>query len=239
MKLRTVLLTLMVALASSAAVAQTVTIIPKKTIHRRPKPQVDFKKTFSIRSPIAKASTPALSQKITDSISPIKVLEINLKEEIGEYQWLEEADYKILFNQQGVLCVELWMTGTAAYPDSVTKTVVVDITKGARLGVTDVLKDLEKLVPLVKKKQRAEITAATKEMKSDLDAKPEDLFSETNFTIEDFKDFAVDATGVTFMYDYGFPHVLEALQPEGKYHFAWAELKPFIRSDGLLARFVR
>jgi hypothetical protein len=239
MKLRTVLLTLMVALASSAAVAQTVTIIPKKTIHRRPKPQVDFKKTFSIRSPIAKASTPALSQKITASISPIKVLEINLKEEIGEYQWLEEADYKILFNQQGVLCVELWMTGTAAYPDSVTKTVVVDITKGARLGVTDVLKDLEKLVPLVKKKQRAEITAATKEMKSDPDAKPEELFSETNFTVEDFKDFAIDATGVTFMYDYGFPHVLEALQPEGKYHFAWAELKPFIRSDGLLARFVR
>ena len=239
MKLRTVLLTLMVALASSAAVAQTVTIIPKKTIHRRPKPQVDFKKTFSIRSPIAKASTPALSQKITASISPIKVLEIDLKEEIGEYQWLEEADYKILFNQQGVLCVELWMTGTAAYPDSVTKTVVVDITKGARLGVTDVLKDLEKLVPLVKKKQRAEITAATKEMKSDPDAKPEELFSETNFTVEDFKDFAIDATGVTFMYDYGFPHVLEALQPEGKYHFAWAELKPFIRSDGLLARFVR
>jgi len=239
MKLRTVLLTLMVALASSAAVAQTVTIIPKKTIHRRPKPQVDFKKTFSIRSPIAKASTPALSQKITASISPIKVLEINLKEEIGEYQWLEEADYKILFNQQGVLCVELWMTGTAAYPDSVTKTVVVDITKGARLGVTDVLKDLEKLVPLVKKKQRAEITAATKEMKSDPDAKPEELFSETNFTVEDFKDFAIDATGVTFMYDYGFPHVLQALQPEGKYHFAWAELKPFIRSDGLLARFVR
>jgi hypothetical protein len=239
MKLRTVLLTLMVALASSAAVAQTVTIIPKKTIHRRPKPQVDFKKTFSIRSPIAKASTPALSQKITASISPIKVLEINLKEEIGEYQWLEEADYKILFNQQGVLCVELWMTGTAAYPDSVTKTVVVDITKGSRLGVTDVLKDLEKLVPLVKKKQRAEITAATKEMKSDPDAKPEELFSETNFTVEDFKDFAIDATGVTFMYDYGFPHVLEALQPEGKYHFAWAELKPFIRSDGLLARFVR
>ena len=198
-----------------------------------------FKRTFSIRSPIAKASTSALSQKITASISPIKVLEINLKEEIGEYQWLEEADYKVLFNRQGVLCVELWMTGTAAYPDSVTKTVVVDIATGARVAVTDVLKDLEKLVPLVKKKQRAEITAATKAMKSDPDAKPEELFSETNFTVEDFGDFAVDATGVTFMYDYGFPHVLEALQPAGKYHFTWAELKPFIRSDGLLARFVR
>lgn len=239
MKPRTILLVLFVGLASTAAAAQTVTIVPKKTIHRRPKPQVDFKKTFSIRSPIAKASTPALSQKITASISPIKVLDINLKEEMSEYQWLEEADYKVLFNQQGILCVELWMTGTAAYPDSVTKTVVVDIGKGTRVAATDVLKDLDKLAPLVKKKQRAEIDSATKEMRSDPDARPDELFSETNFAVEDFKDFAVDASGVTFMYDYGFPHVLEALQPEGKYHFTWAELKPFIRSDGLLAQFVR
>lgn len=239
MKRTLILLGLIVGVASIGAFAQTVTITPKKTIHRRPKPEVDFKKTFSIRSPIAKASTPALSKKITAEISPIKVLDINLKEEMGEYQWLEEADYKVLFNQQGVLCVELWMTGTAAYPDSVTKTVVVDIAKGTRVAVSDLLKDLPKLAPLVKKKQHVQVLAATKEMKKDPDADPKALFSETNFTTEDFDDFAVDAKGVTFMYDYGFPHVLEALQPDGKYHFTWAELKPFIRSDGLLARFVR
>ncbi|HKP69829.1 MAG TPA: hypothetical protein VJV05_11145 [Pyrinomonadaceae bacterium] len=239
MKLKTILLGLLVALASMAVDAQTVMIVPKKTIHQRPRPEYDLKKTFSIRSPIAKASTSDLSQKITAAISPVKVLEINLKEEMGEFQWLEEADYKVLFNQQGVLCVELWMTGTAAYPDSVNKTVVVDIAKGMRVSVSDVLTDLDKLAPLVKKKQHAEVLAATKAMKKDPDADPKALFSETNFTTEDFSEFAVDAKGVTFIYDYGFPHVLEALQPSGKYHFTWAELKPFVRSDGLLARFVR
>lgn len=239
MKIKTILIGLTVALLSAAAAGQTVTIVPKKTVYRRPKPQVDFKRTFSIRSPIVTAATPALSQKITAAISPINVLEIDLKEEMNEYQWLEEADYKVLFNQQGVLCVELWMTGTAAYPDGVTRTVIVDIAKGTRVTVHDVLTDLEKLAALVKKKQQAEVAAATKEMKSDPDADPKALFSETNFTIEDFKEFAADATGVTFLYDYGFPHVFEALQPDGKYHFTWAELKPFIRTDGLLGRFVR
>jgi hypothetical protein len=236
---KTILLGLTFALVCVSVGAQTVTIVPRKTIHRRPKPEADFKRTFSIRSPIAKASTALLSQKITAAISPIKVLEIDLKEEKGEYQWLEEADYKVLFNQRGVLCVELWMTGTAAYPDSVTKTVVVDIAKGTRVTINDVLKDLDKLAPLVKKKQHAEVLAATQGMKKDPDADPKALFSETNFTTEDFGEFAVDAKGVTFIYDYGFPHVLEALQPDGKYHFTWAKLKPFLRSDGLLARFVR
>ena len=219
--------------------AQAVTIIPRKITYRRPNPQHDFKRTFTIRRPIVKAATPALSRRISSTISPERVLEINIQEELTEYQWLEEADYKVLFNRNGVLCVELWMTGTAAYPDSVTKTAVVDIRRGVRVSVDDVLKDLTTLAALVRKAQLTEIASATQEMRSDPDARPEELFRETNFTVEDFRDFAVDSRGVTFMYDYGFPHVLVALQPEGKFHFTWAEIKPFIRADGLLARFVR
>ena len=65
------------------------------------------------------------------------------------------------------------------------------------------------------------------------------LFSETNFTTADFKEFSVNDKGVTFYYDYGFPHVLEALQPSGEFMLDWRTLKPFIRRDGLLGRFVR
>jgi hypothetical protein len=158
---------------------------------------------------------------------------------MGEYQWLEEADYKVLFNQDGVLCIEQWMTGTAAYPDSVTKRVVVDIAKGTSVKPADVFKNLPAFAKLVKKSQDAEVRAATKEMKSDPDAKPELLFSETNFRAEDFTEFSVNLKGVTIYYDYGFPHVLEALEPAGEYRFTWTEIKQFVRADGLLARFVR
>lgn len=226
-------------IASGPVWAQSVVITPRRTVYRRPKPLHDFKLTFTIRRPIARAATPALSRRITQSISPEKILEFSIREELTEYQWLEEVDYKVLFNRDGVLCVEQWMTGTGAYPDSVTRTVVVDIKTGVRATIESSFRDLAKLATLIRKAQVAEIASATKEMRSDPDARPEELFRETNFTVSDFRDFAVDARGVTFMYDYGFPHVLEALEPAGKFHFTWAELKPFIRTDGLLARFVR
>lgn len=235
------LLLLLIALLglSTLAAAQSVTITPQKRIYRRPKPLHDFKRTFTIRRPVAKAATPALSRKITAAISPERVLQINIREEQTEYQWLEEADYKVLFNRNGVLSIELWMTGTGAYPDSITRTIVVDLTRGSAVLVTDVFRDLPALAAMIRKKQLAEIEQAITEMKADPDARPEELFSETNFTVDDLKEFAVDSRGVTFIYDYGFPHVLEALQPDGRFTFTWLQLKPFVRQDGLLARFVR
>ena len=221
------------------AFGQSIIVTPKKTVYRRPKPQLDFKRTFSIRRPIVKASTPALSKKITIAVSPDSVLDINLREEMREYQWLEEADYKVLYNRNGVLSMELWMTGTAAYPDSVTKRVVVDIKNGMRVSIPNTFTRMPQLAALIRKAQIDEVKKASEEMKSDPDAEPEQLFSETNFTTEDLKEFSVNDKGVTFYYDYGFPHVLEGLQPDGEFMFDWQTLKPFVRRDGLLARFIR
>jgi hypothetical protein len=239
MKIRGLFLLAMLGAAGSIAAAQTVIITPKKMTYRRPKPIEEFKRTFTVRRPIAKAARGVLSRKITTAISPEKVLEINIPEESGEYQWLEEADYKVLFNQNGVLCIEEWMIGTGAYPDSVTKRVVVDIATGAAVKPASVFKNLPAFARLIRKSQAAEVAAAKKEMRSDPDAGPEDLFSETNFTVADLKEFSVDLKGVTVYYDYGFPHVLEALEPAGEYRFTWTEIKQFVRADGLLARFVR
>lgn len=230
---------LIIGLCLVTTVAQSVTITPQRSVYRRSKPMLDSKRTFTIRRPIVKASTPILSRKITTAISPEKVLALNTREELTDYQWLEEANYKVLFNQNGVLCVEQWMTGAGAYPDSVTKTVVVDIRKGERVTIRDVFSGLPRLAAMIRSAQTAEIKAAAEDMKSNPDTRPEDLFRETNFTIKDLNEFAIDAKGVTFIYDYGFPHVIEALQPTGRFHFTWKQLKPHIRTDGLLARFVR
>jgi len=42
---------------------------------------------------------------------------------------------------------------------------------------------------------------------------------------------------VTFLYDAGFPHAHAAFEPEGQYFFSYVELKPYLRSDGLLGQF--
>ena len=106
----------------------------------------------------------------------------------------------------------------------------------------DVFTNLEKLAAKAKVKQQAEVEKSLKEIKSDpanKDYLDFSFFENTNFTAENLEEFAVGDKGVTFIYDYGFPHVIFALQPEGRYFFGWAELKPFIRRDGLLAKFVR
>ena len=239
MKSKPIVFLFLVGICALTTFGQTVVISPKKTIYRRPKPQHEHKKTFTIRRPIVKAANAALSRKITAAISPETVLDLKVRDELTEYQWLEEADYKVLFNQRGVLCVEQWMVGTAAYPDSVTRRVVVDVATGMVVRPADVFADLPRLAVMVKNTQSAEIEAATAEMKSEPDARPEELFREANFTAADFKEFSVDTKGVTFYYDYGFPHVLEAFEPKGEFHFTWAQLKPFVQKGRLLAGFVR
>src|SRR5687767_12485574 len=120
-----------VAAFAITSTAQSVVVTGKKQVYTRPKPLIDFKRTFSIRRPIVKASTPVLSKKITAMIDPTRVLGIDLKEEIGEIQWLSEADFKVVYNERGMLTVMVWMEGSGAYPDGVTKYVVLDATKGA------------------------------------------------------------------------------------------------------------
>ncbi len=231
------------ALFTVSTVAQTVKITPKEQIYTRKAPIVGFKKTFKIRRPIATAANAELSKKITAAIDPVKVLEIDLKEELTEIQWLSEADYQEVFNRDGVLTMMFWMEGSGAYTDGVTKYVVIDTAKGKRVSPAEVFIDLDSLVAAVKKKQNAEVEKTVAEIKKNpawvADDDPKLLFEYTDFTVEDLTNFAVDMAGVAFFYDYGFPNVIKALEPDGELRFTWAEIKPFIKRDGLLGRFAR
>ena len=228
-----------IAVFSTFAFGQSVTISHKKVTYKRPKPEMDYKKSFTINYPIAKAATPALSAKINKAISPITVLGINLKEEFGELQWLEESDYEVNYNTDGILCLDLFMEGSAAYPSSLTKTVVVDIKTGHVAKPAAVFTNIPGLVALIKEMQKKEIAASIIEIKKDPvneEPTPEPLFADANFTAKDLNGFVISAEGVTFKYNYGFPHVIQALQPDGLFFFTWKKFKPFIKSGGLLAR---
>jgi hypothetical protein len=227
---------------STVCAAQTVVVTPKKVTYKRPKPAADFKKTFTINHPQVKAATPELSKKITDEISYEKVLGLNLKEEIDEIQWLDEADYEVNYNDKGVLVVTLSLMGSGAYPSMNDKTVVIDLKTGNRVFPADVFTNLETLAAKVGKAMQAEIEKTKVEYKNDPDAAGFDgseYFDRAVYTSENLEAFSVGDKGVTFKYDYGFPHVVKAFQPEGRFFFGWAEMKPFIKPDGLLAIFVR
>ncbi len=223
--------------------AQTVKIAPNEKTYTRVKPISGYKKTFKVRRPIATAANALLSRRITTAIDPVTVLGINLQEELTEIQWLSEADYQEVFNQDGILTMMLWMEGSAAYTDGVTKYVVIDIAKGRRVAPLDVFVDIKSLIAAIKKKQDAEVAKSVAEIKKNpewaADDDPKALFEYTDFTDKDLTNFAVDMAGVAFFYDYGFPNVVKALEPDGELRFSWAEIRPFIKHDGLLGRLAR
>ena len=72
------------------------------------------------------------------------------------------------------------------------------------------------------------------------DIEPELLFKDSaEYQKVSLNEFSVDENGITFRHDYGYPHVVQALQPNGEFFFTWAQLKPYIKAGGLLSRLSR
>ena len=220
---------------------QSVVIKPKTVTYRRPKPLSEYKKTFTVTYPRISGLNSALNKKVESSISYEKVADLNIREELGEIQWLEEASYKVNYNKNGILDVTLSVSGSGAYPSSYDRNVVVNLKTGDRAHPADAFVNLNGLAAKCRRIQQAEVKRSLADIKkNEPDAEdPESLFAETKFTTENLKEFTVSDRGVGFLYDYGFPHVLQALQPEGRYFIPWSEMRSFIKPGGLLARFVR
>ena len=239
--MKIILITLLAAILTVSTQAQSVVITPQEKTYTRPKPIADFKKSFTVTYPKIKAATPALSRKIESAISYERNLGLNVKEEMAEVQWLEEAGFTDVYNSRGLLCVELFMSGSGAYPSGSTKTVVVNLKTGNRVKASDAFSNRGELAARVKAMLKAEIEARIKELKDDPEFREDDpasLFQDKDFTTADLEEFSVDDKGVTFIYEYSFPHVIKAVEPDGRFHFSWRQISAFIRRDGPFAQFV-
>jgi hypothetical protein len=176
-----------------------------------------------------------------------RVFHTSFKEQL-EDNWTTNLSYKILYNQNYLLSISFTIEGVGAYPDSSTEYLVINLKTGKTIGIKDIFKEnsLTKLLTLIRKSIRLKENKAMKEIdcfadEINLYRKNEPKFYPTPEKIE-FKDlsgFFITEKGVTFLYDYKFSHRTEACEPEKEYFFSWAELKPYIKPGGLLARFVR
>lgn len=221
--------------------AQTVIITPKKVVYKRPKAFTPNKKSFTVTRPIVKGLTPALKKKVETAIGYERNFEFNLKTEINEVDWLDEATYRVDYNKNGILALTLSMSGSGAYPSVAERTVVVNLKTGAEIAPQNVFVKLPELAAMVKKAQQEEIKKAIIDIKKENpdEENPEKLFENTDFKVKTLNSYTVSDTGVTFLYDYDFPHVILALQPEGKYFFTWAQIKSFVKADGVFGKFIR
>ena len=231
---------------SSIVFAQSVVITPKKTTYRR-KPNPDFKEkqTFTVTYPTVSGAIPAATKKkLENTISYWRVFETTLAQATEDY-WLTEAYYRVNYNKNGIFDISLTQEGVGAYSGSQTINLVIDLKAGEQIKFADAIYTDDKLVRLVNQKLEAEKREIIKAIENNQNITDQQvLFAKEEvgnltFTTESFNEYSVSDNGVTILYDAGFPHAYEELEPAGRYFFTWAEIKAFIKPAGLLGRFVR
>ncbi|HWN10487.1 MAG TPA: hypothetical protein VNO50_14680 [Pyrinomonadaceae bacterium] len=174
------------------------------------------------------------------------IFDYSLKE-YREDAWLEEFGYEVNHNGNSLLDITFRQTGSGAYPDDHEKHFLINLKDGNLVKASEAFAPdkLASLAAAVDRKLQEELRQLTSQNALDKESGPEEreslkqAYENLKFEIANLDEFSVGRKGITFIYDAGFPHVIQALEPAGRYTFTFAELKPYLNPNGPLGQFVR
>lgn len=162
-----------------------------------------------------------------------------------------ESRYEVLYNDHNLLSVECISEYLGAYPSTVRRHATFDLRTGRLLEVRDLIADTAALRQRWQQSINRRVTEhlqtlpneypqLTTDPKLLADVKQRLYWSDSLNAVEllpeepRFYDFALTPFGLMLYYDFGFPHVIQALQPELDYQFLYADLKPWLKPKGPL-----
>ena len=204
------------------------------------------RKTAVVTYPVIKGLKPETLRKVRDLLSFKNIFDYSMADYRSD-PWLSEFSYAVNHNANFLLDLTFTQSGMAAYPDEQSKHFLIDLKSGKALVAADAFNSdkLTALATTVDGKLQQEISELRKENASSTDREADekrsvnDAYDILKFEPKDLDNFSVSNSGVTFLYDSGFPHVIKALEPKGRYYFSYTELRPFIKTTGPLGQFVR
>jgi hypothetical protein len=207
--------------------------------------QFPWKKRAIVNLPVVGGiSDPNVLRKVRAALDLKNIFETSLAE-YRQDAWLEELDFKVNYNKNHILDITFWQEGSGSYPDTQTEHRAISLKTGDVLKARDVFKAdaLDALARMANESLRAAVAEQVKVVEQDKDLTEKDSLKEElrglTFGVEHLDNFMVGDRGITFLYDAGFPHVIQALEPDGEYFFTYARLAPYIKRDGPLGRFVK
>jgi hypothetical protein len=155
--------------------------------------------------------------------------------------WLSEFGYEVNYNRDYILDITFTQEGVGAYPDGGYKHFAINLRNGELIRAADAFDPAahEKLAAMIDEKLQAENRDIIRDVGDEDRSSAEEMLKDLKFTASNLDDFSVNDKGVTFLFDAGFPHAVQAFEPAGRYFFSYAELKPYIKRDGPLAVFIR
>jgi hypothetical protein len=199
-----------------------------------------------VNLPVVSGLPPQVLRNVRATLDLKNVFDTSLAE-YRQDAWLEELDFKVNYNKRYILDISFWQSGTGAYPDTHHAHFAVSLRTGKALKAQDVFESgaLYALAGMANEKLRDAIAEQIKVVEQDkeLDADGrsgiKEQLSGLSFNVEHLDNFEVGEAGLTFLYDAGFPHVIQALEPDGRFFFTYAQLAPYVRRDGPLGIFLK
>jgi hypothetical protein len=209
--------------------------------------QFPHKKRAIVSYPVVTGlSDPEVALRVRALLDFKNIFDYSLKE-YREDTWLSEFSYEVNHNANSLLDITFRQSGSGAYPDDHEKHFLINLKDGREVKAADAFRadKLAALAAAVDSKLQAELKTTAAELAADKSSTSEDresikqAYENLKFETSHLDDFSINGKQITFRYDAGFPHVIQALAPVGRYAFTYAELKPYIKADGPLGQFVR
>jgi hypothetical protein len=203
------------------------------------------RKRARVRYPIVLGlSNSSVLRRVQRTLAIKNVFGMSL-EEYRRDDGLENFDYKINYNKNYLLDLTFQHSGMDAYPSTETRHFLINLKNGMIIKAADAFRAeaLATLPAMANQKLKAEtkelakVVADDKELDAEQKASLKEQLEQLTFTVDSLNQFSVSDKGLTFLYDAGFPHVIQALQPNGEYFFTYAEVRSYIKPTGPLGIF--
>ena len=247
MRLLSLIFFLLLAPCSNGQIARSddrAIVTPKKVLIVR-RGALPGKRTATVTYPVISGLKDPKVLRRVQSILQVKNAFDTSLEEYRQDTWLSEFTFKVNHNKNYILDITFTQDGSGAYPDTHTKHIAINLKTGSLIRASDVFEEarLQSLAAMVNRKLQNELQQILKENSGPgSDAEETRIIKESQevleFKLGNLDDFLVGTKGLTFLYDAGYPHAIQAFEPNGRYFFPYSELKPYIKRDGLLGQFV-
>lgn len=197
----------------------------------------------------------ALGEDLEDVPQPLTVgtaIQQAHTEYEGKKSDFTQSRYEVLYNNHGLLSVEFTSEYMGAYPSTVKRHATFDLRTGRLLAVRDLVADTLALQQRWQQSINRRVTEHLRTLPQEYpqletdtnlltDVKHRLYWNDSTSTVElqagepRLYDFAVTSFGLVLYYDFGFPHVIEALQPDSDYQLTYADIKAWLKPKGPLS----
>jgi hypothetical protein len=149
------------------------------------------------------------------------------------------SGFSVNYNKNNILSLSISVETMGAYPDGYLRSFNFNTKTGDILTIDSLIKNdsLASLISILNHELGRRIEEA--KAMADEDAEKsgdsefiDNLFDKTEFTQEDLKNFTVTDKGINFYFEFGFPHVAQALEPAGDFFITKEELTKYLK-DGI------